>query len=171
MKRTPLFLSFVIAFCFVYGCQQQGQEAVKKVVPRGDIAADAETIRKLSDEYGAAVTAGNVDGFLSLLTDDAILMPLNGKMIIGKETIRAWVQAGFETIKETGFEEITTPNEIKIFDGWAFDLGITSFRSKGKPLENTNKYIRIWQRPENGSWKLARVIWNPNDSSPSPPEQ
>ncbi len=169
MPKILMFLSLTIAFFVASGCQQQGKDAGTKVVPNVEVAAESETLKRLSDAYGAAVTAGNVDAFLNLFTDDAILMPPNGQMIIGKDKIRDWVQAGFDSIKGTGFEEITAPNEIRIFDGWAFDVGITTFKSKGKPLEDTNKYIRIWQKQANGSWRLARVIWNSNN--PCPPVQ
>jgi uncharacterized protein (TIGR02246 family) len=171
MKEILLAFPLVILFCFASSCQRHGEEAVKNASAMADIAADVETIKKLSHEYGATVTAGDVDGFLDLFTDEAILMPPNTAMIIGKEKIRPLVQAAFGADKETGLEEITTPSEIKIFGDWAFDLGITTFKSRGKAIEDTNKYIRVWQKLANGSWKLARVIWNSNNSSPSPPKK
>ena len=168
MKKSDLLsimvFSLVGLLCFAFACQ-------KKAEPKAGIVADVETIKKLSYEYGATITAGDLEGFLDLFTDDAILMPPNGQMIIGKEKIRPLVQAIFKAVKETELEEITTPSEIEIFGDWAFDLGITTFKSRGKPLENTNKYIRIWQKLANGSWKLARVIWNSNNSAPPPQEK
>jgi ketosteroid isomerase-like protein len=46
---------------------------------------------------------------------------------------------------------------------------MTTFKARGKPLEDTNKYVRIWQKLADGSWKLARVIFNSN--SPLPQEE
>jgi uncharacterized protein (TIGR02246 family) len=154
MKKALLLISLALPLCFAFGCQQ-GQKAEKE--SGVDVRADAEAIRNLSDEYGAKITAGDIAGFLNLFADNAILMPPNRKMIIGKEEIRPMVQALFKTAKEIDLKETTTPNEIRVFGDWAFDLGITAFESGGKPMENTNKYIRIWQKRADGSWKLARV--------------
>jgi ketosteroid isomerase-like protein len=96
-------------------------------------------------------------------------MPPNHKMLVGKEEIRPLVQGILKDAKEIELTEITTPSEIKVFGNWAFDLGITTFKARGKPSEDTNKYIRIWQKMADGSWKLARVIFNSNN--PLPPEE
>lgn len=72
--------------------------------------------------------------------------------------------------QEIELTEITTPSEIKVFGNWAFDLGMTTFKARGKPLEDTNKYVRIWQKLADGSWKLARVIFNSNNPLPKEEE-
>ena len=46
-----------------------------------------------------------------------------------------------------------------------------TFKSGGKPVENSNKFIRIWQKQADGSWKLARIMWNPNNPFQPPPEE
>jgi uncharacterized protein (TIGR02246 family) len=166
MRKLLFVIVLVFLVCSSFG-YQRGEKANKQ--SQANVQADVDAIKKLSDEYGAMVTSGDTEGFLNLFTDDAILMPPNQKMIIGKEGIRAMVQALFKTTKEIDLIEITTPSEIRVFGDWAFDLGITTFKSKGKPLEETNKYIRIWQKLADGSWKLARVIFNSNN--PLPPEE
>jgi uncharacterized protein (TIGR02246 family) len=170
MRRILSVLWVAVALWCGSGCRQRGEETAKTSAPAADGAAEAEKIGALSDEFGAAATASDVDRFLGLFTDDAILMPPNGQMIAGKEMIRPWIQTVFEARRDTGFEEVTTPKEIRIFDGWAYDLGIAAFKSGGKPIENSNKFIRIWQKQADGSWKLARIMWNPNNPPQSPPE-
>jgi uncharacterized protein (TIGR02246 family) len=166
MKKLLCVIPLVLLLCFSFG-YQRGEKVVKE--SEVNVQADVDAIKRLSDKYGAMVTAGDTEGFLNLFTDDAILMPPNQNMLIGKEEIRPMVQALFKTTKEIDLIEITTPNEIRIFGDWAFDLGITTFKTEGKPLENTNKYIRIWQKLADGSWRLARVIFNSNN--PFPPKE
>jgi len=163
-------LLFVIPLAFLV-CSSFGYQRAEKVDEQSsvDVQADAEAIKKLSDEYGAMVTAGDTEGFLNLFANDAVLMPPNHKMLVGKEEIRLLVQGILKDAKEIELTEITTPSEIKVVGNWAFDLGITTFKARGKPLEDTNKYIRIWQKMADGSWKLARVIFNSN--KPLPPEE
>jgi uncharacterized protein (TIGR02246 family) len=171
MRRILSVLSVAMALWFGSSCRQRGEEAAKTSVPEANVTADVAKIRALSDEFGAAATACDVDRFLGLFADDAILMPPEGRMIAGKEMIRPWIQAVFEARRGTGFEEVTTPREIRIFNGWAYDLGIATFKSGGKPVENSNKFIRIWQKQADGSWKLARIMWNPNNPFQPPPEE
>ena len=171
MRRILSVLCVTMALWFGSGCRQRGEEAAKAGLPEADAAADAEKIRALSDEFGAAATACDVERFLGLFTDDAILMPPNDQMIAGKGMIRPWIQNVFEARRGTGFEEVTTPEEIRVFNGWAYDLGIATFKSGGKPVENSNKFIRIWQKQADGSWRLARIMWNPSNPLQPPPEE
>jgi uncharacterized protein (TIGR02246 family) len=152
MRKLLLVIPLVLLLCFAFGYQRSKKLDEQSSV---DVQADVEAIKKLSDEYGAMVTAGDAEGFLDLFADDAVLMPPNHKMIVGKEEIRILVQAILKNAKETELVEITTPSEIRVFGDWAFDLGITTFKSKGKPSGETHKYIRIWQKLADGSWKLA----------------
>ncbi len=146
------------------------QPIQKQPAPTPDLAstteADLKAISNLSGDYGAAVTAGDVDGFLNLFTDDAILLPPYQSMISGKESIRSLLEAAFAPNEESDFEETTTPEEIRITGSWAFDRGITTItrtpKPAGEPTVRYNKYIRIWRKVDGTNWKLSCVIWNPN---------
>ena len=167
MKKPCVILPLVILLCLTFDCQQAEEVAEEPAV---DIAVDIEAIKELSDAYGATISAGDVDGYINLFTDDAILMPPNAKIVIGKDKILLRAQARFGNYKDIGLEEVTTPEEIKIFGDWAFDRGFTSFKSRVNPTVRTNKFIRIWYKESNGSWKLARVIWNKNVPPPASQE-
>jgi uncharacterized protein (TIGR02246 family) len=166
MRKLLFVIPLVLLICFSFGYQRKEKLDEQSSV---DVQADVEAIKKLSDEYGAMVTAGDTEGFLNLFTNDAVLMPPNNQMLVGKEEIRPLVQGILKDAKEIELTEITTPSEIKAVGNWVFDLGITTFKARGKPLEDTNKYIRIWQKMADGSWKLARVIFNSNN--PLPPKE
>ncbi len=167
--RVSVILLFAVSVVGI-ACQPPAEELPGVSEETALPSADTEAIRELSDRYGAVVTGADVDGFLSLLTEDAVLMPPNGAILVGQEAIRPLLEAAFDRDEETVLEEITTPDEIHVAGKWAFDRGITTIRSgpKGGMLrERTNKYIRIWEKQTDASWKLARVIWNHNPSAES----
>ena len=146
-------------------CQPVTDEVPENTVETDRRVTETQAIQSLSDRYGVVVTEADVDGFLDLLTEDAVLMPPNGDMLVGKESIRPLLESAFDRDSNTFFEERTTPSEIQVAGRWAFDRGITTIRTgpkDGAIVERTNKYIRIWERQADRSWKLARVIWNRN---------
>ncbi len=164
MKKASMILPMALILCFMVECQQ-GRVVADETV--GDIEADIDAIKKLSDVYGSVVSNGDVDSYIELFTEDAIVMPPNSKIVIGRENILNRAKSRFGTYKEIGLEEVTNPDEIKIYGDWAFDLGITTYKTRVDPTVKTNKYIRIWQKQPDDSWKLARVIWNSNDPPPT----
>ena len=145
---------FILITSFFIGCSQN--ESVK------DFEADIAAIEELSAIYGTVVSEGDVDNYIKLFTEDAILMPADQEIVIGKENILIRAQSKFGAYKDKGLEEVTTPHEIKVYGNWAYDLGLTTFKTRDNPTPYSNKYIRIWEKQSEGSWKLSRVIWNSN---------
>ena len=61
-------------------------------------------------------------------------------------------------------------DEVQATGDWAFERGryeITLAPKAGDaPMDDTGKYITIYQRQSNGSWKIARDIWNSDQPLP-----
>ena len=58
--------------------------------------ADVEALKKLLKEYEAAINAADTAAWLALLTNDAIWMPPEEAILVGKEKIGPWGQAAFD---------------------------------------------------------------------------
>lgn len=155
-----------LGLCFRTTVYRLGQERLSTFSDStATVEADFKAIRNLSDEYGALVTARDVTGFLNLFADDAVLMLPDQERVAGKESIRRLVVTAFGPGEAGDFQEITSPEEIRVTGHWAFDRGVTTLTTRPKgdgPTVRYNKYIRIWQKADAKGWKLARVIWNPN---------
>ncbi len=123
--------------------------------------ADVEAIDQLRQEYSIAYNAGDAAALAGLYTDDAVLLPPNDATLTGKEAIQSMYEVTFDQF--TG-EHSTTSQEIEVAGDWAFGQG--TFRLKlapkdgSEPVEEEGKYIVICQRQPDGSWKIARLIWN-----------
>jgi uncharacterized protein (TIGR02246 family) len=121
MKKLLMILPMVFLLCFTYGCQQSEEVAEEPAV---DVAADLEAIKKISDEWSAAFNAGDIDKLVSLFTDDAVRIPPNKPILIGKEAIRGWIQ--------WLFDQVTMEHESELVDVKVSGGGYARSASEGK---------------------------------------
>ncbi len=118
-------------------------------------------IKQIQKTAALAVKRGDVDAYVRLFTEDVIYMWPNTPSIIGRKALRAWFKKRFS---EYSAELSKAIEEIIILGDWAFERGnevaeITT-RSTGDVNATQGKYINLYQRQNDGSWKIARRIHN-----------
>jgi len=123
--------------------------------------SDAEAIQTLADEWTAAFNTGDVAGLMACYTEDAVRMPPAASAYAGKEAI----EEAFRGLFEQFTAELKWPtDEIVVADDWAFHRGTYTASltpvAGGKVIEEAGKVVVIFQRQPDGSWKIAREIWN-----------
>jgi ketosteroid isomerase-like protein len=123
-----------------------------------------DEIQQLADKMNTLVTAGDIPGILRILTDDVIFLPPNDTPKVGKEQYHAWVQQFQDrfAVKPT-----TVSREVQIAGDWAYEWGLvqetyTPRQGGGPTINFDGKFLRTFQRQSDGSWKIARAIWNSN---------
>lgn len=161
MRVTPsvaLFLAITLS-----ACQPAGEQT----------EADVAAIQALAEEWTAAFNTGDVAGVVAWYTDDAVQMPPNEPANTGPEAIGAWLQAIFAEYSGHPGDRIVlglSSQEIQVAGDWAFDRGTYEWTvtplADGEAIQESGKYIVIWQRQPDGSWKMAREIWNSNTPPP-----
>ena len=129
---------------------------------------DLEKIKALDEKDIAASLAQDHQGLLALWDPEGIAIPPNQAPIVGVEQIEAWLTQPAETEYEvTRYEHHF--EERRILGEWAFEWG--TYWSAAAPLdgsegfESTGKLLRILRRQPDGEWKVARAIWNINQSA------
>ncbi len=151
MQKQIIMLFAIVALGLsVLSCQAPSSEA------------DVEAIHGVLNEYVAAVNNGDVDGWLGTFADDAVVFPPYHPQLTGKEAIRSWaVTSLFEPFN---IQLSASNQEVQIVEDWAFAHGYYSFtmtpKAGGKVIEDTGKYLNIFKRQPDGSWKYAREIHN-----------
>jgi uncharacterized protein (TIGR02246 family) len=118
--------------------------------------ADITAINELYDQWCIAANAGDLDHFMSLWADDAILMNPDAPAIFGKEQIRAFYQTIFE---EFSFEAtIYGETEVQVSGDLAFSRGTGTSRVTPKDGGATTfsdaKWLDILKKQADGSWKV-----------------
>jgi uncharacterized protein (TIGR02246 family) len=134
-----------------------------------DVEAEATAIRILGAQVVAAVNANDAAALTAFVTDDVVWMPPNEPAVIGKEAFQAGFSASFD---EFTFEVALHPkDELVVAGDWAFARGrytlVLTPKAGGEPTQQGGKFIDIYQRQPDGSWKYARHIWNVDQVEPS----
>ncbi|MEE9443915.1 MAG: SgcJ/EcaC family oxidoreductase [candidate division Zixibacteria bacterium] len=131
---------------------------------------DVAAIRALVEAWGAAAEAGDVARILACYNDDIVQMPPDAPANRGKQAIEEYYRGSLELFSVGVTWPVEGTEEIIVADGWAFHASeyISKFTPKagGETIEAHGKIIEILKQQPDGSWKIAREIWNRN----SPPD-
>jgi uncharacterized protein (TIGR02246 family) len=132
-----------------------------------DPAADRQAIAAVSAQFEATENAGNVEQMLPLFADDMIIMSPNAPAFSGADRIAATMR---EFYKAFTVQVKYNSEEIAAFGDWGFDRGTERFtltpKNGGAPISVNGKYLWLYRRQPDGSWKQSRVMWNSSDPLP-----
>jgi len=125
------------------------------------LAADDKAIDQVRIDFNNAFNAGDAKAMAGLLDQDCIWMPPGEPAIVGKEKVAALYGAYFESV-QPAFELKSGP--IQLSGKWAFLSGPFTRKETvkaGKALKQVSgHYLFVLKKQSNGSWKIARDIWN-----------
>lgn len=95
-------------------------------------------------------------------------MPPNAPAVSGNQAIRLWHQAISRQFRIQKYA--ATDDEVIVSGNWALRRASMDWTlmpaAGGKPIRDLGKFIILYRREPDGSWKVARDIWN--SSSPAP---
>jgi len=140
----------------------QGTQATESAV---------HAIDKAREAHVAALNSGDAAGWVAGFTDDGVQMPPGFPANAGTAAIRAWAQ-GFLAQFDVGFD--ISPNEVQVVSpDWAFESGTWEIaltpKGGGEPMRDAGKHITVYQRQADGTWAMARDIWNSSNPPPGMP--
>ena len=129
---------------------------------------DLAEVKAVEEQWRRVIATfedGDVDTFMALTTEDVVLMPPGGSTLPGREPARRLMEDFFGTfaieIERLSMEEIVVAGE------WAFvrDTYVSSLtpKSGGATVRARGKNVWILRRQADGSWKVARNMWNSSD--------
>lgn len=121
---------------------------------------------KLAEE---AMVAGQSDTTLSYYDDNAISLPSNSPMLQGKEAIGRWMKdmsAMGVTFSKVDFNEV----HVDASGSLGYEVGTYDMTMEigGMQVSDKGKYITVWKRHADGTWKLVAEIWNTDLPAPEP---
>ena len=128
---------------------------------------DEQAIRKLTEDWLAAVRAKDIPRLAGMVTDDAVFLPPGFPPIRGKQAVKTMYETFFPQFSSV--EQTVSLEEVQVAGDWAFAWGTEQFtlvpRAGGAPIEMQGKGMSILSRQPDDSWKFARGI---NNSLPKP---
>jgi len=152
MRTKPLFLSGCIALLSL---------TLVCPAPAADTKIE-QALRDLDAQWSAAAGAKDVDKTVSYYSADAIVMPPNGPSATTKEAIRsAWKEMltspGAAISWKATKVEVAKAGDLAYVSGTYED---TTTDATGKPVKDRGKYVEIFKKQTDGSWKVIVDIWN-----------
>jgi ketosteroid isomerase-like protein len=171
------FRTFFIVFLLASLAAAQSRNrppSQPKVSPQ--LQQDMDEINKLHDKDIQASIALDEPAFESLWTDDIVTMHPGAPPIVGKEANVEKLQAG---IKAMSNQEIMAYNEqfqeVRIQGDWAYEWGAITGRTRpfsgGQESSYKFNVMRILQRQPDGTWKIARSIYNDAEPPAAPKKE
>ena len=133
----------------------------------GDTAAARAGIAAGNARWIAAFKRGDAAGVAALFAEDAVQFRRSGAVARG----RAAIQSGFTALfRDNGSADatITTAN-VWLVDQRVYETGkfTFTFHPAGKaPVTNAGRYVTIWERQADGSWKIVVDFGVPSDTAP-----
>ncbi|MEE8206731.1 MAG: nuclear transport factor 2 family protein, partial [Nitrospinaceae bacterium] len=121
-----------------------------------------QAIRDLIEQAAQSLQSDHFDDYLDLYTDDAVWMIPSSFMDMHISEARLFY--GFT--EKFRFDQNLTVNEIIVSGDWAFARISLDGHLRAKqdeqsaPLRSISRHMWIFQRQQDGSWRIARDIWN-----------
>jgi len=130
--------------------------------------SDREAIELRRQVWIDLTCAGDADGCVELLTDDAVWFPPGTAALCGRKPIRDWMASFFELYDY----EFSVPSpQLRLAGDWALDRATFSStltsRFDGRQTQAHGEYLICWRRESDGDWYIERYMYlaNPVESA------
>jgi uncharacterized protein (TIGR02246 family) len=131
--------------------------------------ADRAAIDKVHDAFLDAMRAGDCTAMVSGLAQDVVFAPPNVPNARGADGVRAWCEATFANFKTKAVS--VSEREVVVAGDWAIESGNYDWTvtpaAAGAEMREQGGYVAIIHREPDGSWKVARDIWNSSQPLPA----
>jgi uncharacterized protein (TIGR02246 family) len=166
MRRLYLMailVSSLVIIGFALACQQPPPPS-----PPDTRAADERAVREADAAWSKAWAAKDLEGSLSFVADDASVFLANAPIVTGKESIRKWAS---ELMANPGFAGSWQASKVEASRAGdlAYVVGtyqLTLNDAKAKPVTDRGKYLTVWKKQPDGTWKA--LVDTANSDLPVP---
>jgi uncharacterized protein (TIGR02246 family) len=168
VARLRSLLGMILMMLFVQSCRAPAVPDATTSVDGELAAADATAVRAAFDGYFAAAISRDASRWAALYADDAVIMSPNSATVEGRSAIEAWLRALPVVIADADGEAL----EVNGAADFAYIRGTYALAMEmpgvAQPLRQEGKLLQIYTRQQDGTWRLARDIWNTNASPARP---
>jgi len=129
--------------------------------------ADRAALRQNDENFAKAANAKDFASASSNYLDDGALLPPNEAAVQGRESIRKWFTA-FPPVSNFRVDvvEIDGHGDVAYTRG---NYSLTISPPGAAPVSDKGKYVEIWRKQADGSWKIKADMFNSdNPAMPAP---
>jgi ketosteroid isomerase-like protein len=138
------------------------QPAAATLASPSEVAAVRQAVDSSNTRFQNALTGADTAALTAAYTDDAQLLPPNAKAAHGPDDImKVWGGLfGAFTVQAASLKT----DDLVVSGDYAIETGSyeMTLQPKGKTnsMKDTGKYIVVWKKQADGTWKMFRDIWN-----------
>jgi uncharacterized protein (TIGR02246 family) len=124
-----------------------------------------EGVKTASAKFEDAFNGGDGAAVGALYTEDAAILPPDAARVDGKAAIAEFWQGAIDAgLKDLDLQtvEVLDRGDLAVEVG---KVSLTTTGSVGKAVPVSGKYVVVWQRGDDGAWRLHRDIWNLDPAS------
>ena len=131
-----------------------------------DTRSEKEKLLQTDKDFSnASVTQGAAEAFNEFLTSDALELPAGKNAVQGRDKIYDLMkenQGDYKLEWTPQYAEVAKSGEL----GYTWGKYVLSYRDeKGEEQKSYGKYLNIWKKQKDGSWKVAVDIGNSSPGS------
>jgi len=131
---------------------------------KADIEADVAAIKELYNQATLACSTGDAELYLSIFTEDAVVMPPGYPAAMGKEELRPMIEGLFGLFD---LELPYTVEEVEVIGDQAFARSSWQYsmtpKEGGETTTSPGKQLDNLKRQSDGSWKIYIQCYNYNE--------
>lgn len=170
MKSASVVIALGTGLGLLAGC---AGHAPKPVV---DLAAEKAAIEKLlSDQLTETNQPGGAgaDGYVSIVSEDIVLLPPNGKRVDGRQAVRDW-SLQFTSAKDWSVSWKANRVEVAASGDLAYAIGTYELSledANGARVRDTGKFMDGFRKQVDGTWRETVISFNsdlPVGGAPEP---
>ena len=158
-----------VSLLLAVGCAAAGEAPAPEV----DLQAERASLMRADQAWFEAYSTSDnaVETFVGLFVDGAHLLPPDAPLATGEEAIRSAI-AGLEAMPGFSLQWSPTLAEVGSGADLGYTMGTYQMRMEdpdGQPIRIDGKYITLWTKQADGTWKVAADMFNA-DGPPTPVE-
>ena len=161
---TPVTL-VALAWAASVACSGNSANRGDTSVQQAGTANSTATVKAAIDSSLAVFVNGMMKGdsmaMTSVYAADAMVLAPGAKMVRGQDEIRHFNASLFSAFSIPSAK--ITNTDVTVSGDYAFETGtyaMTMQPKKGKAMADSGKYLAVWQKQADGSWKMIRDTWN-----------
>lgn len=161
---TKIFVWMGGAFLAASMAFAQAPAAAPAASPDPALAAVRSAIDKGNAQWAEGWLKGDAAMVAAIFAPDGVQLSGSGKVIKGIEQIRERQAAGMKGA-DPGVKVTVTTTQVWLDGDTAYETGKYKYEytEKGKPGKDEGRYVTVWKRQKDGSWKLSMDMPVPQD--------
>jgi ketosteroid isomerase-like protein len=120
-------------------------------------------VKDADAQWSKAAQAHNLTAFFGYYADDATVLPANAELLTNKPSVQKyWTEQltpGVDVSWTPMYVEASASGDMVYVVG-SYTMSTKAVKGKGKASNDHGKYMAVWKKQADGSWKAEADTWN-----------